>query len=58
MSNFDEIDAGDYEFTFSVDDTSAEDTASVTVNDVGEGELDVNPSSIDPAAGVTSSQST
>jgi len=44
--DFDEIDAGDYEFTFSVDDTSAEDTASVTVNDVGEGELDVNPSSI------------
>jgi len=44
--DFDGIDAGDYEFTFSVDDTSAEDTASVTVNDVGEGELDVNPSSI------------
>lgn len=44
--DFDEIDAGDYEFTFSVDDTSAEDTASVTVKDVGEGELDVNPSSI------------
>ncbi|CDK40570.1 BGTF surface domain-containing protein [Halorubrum sp. AJ67] len=44
--DFDEIDAGDYEFTFSVDDTTAEDTASVTVNDVGEGELDVDPSSI------------
>jgi len=32
MIDFDEIDAGDYEFTFSVDDTSAEDTASVELS--------------------------
>ncbi|TKX36472.1 PGF-CTERM sorting domain-containing protein [Halorubrum sp. CGM5_25_10-8B] len=45
-TNFSDIDAGDYQFEFNVTDTEASDAATITVNDVGDGELDIDPSSI------------
>ena len=40
-TNFSGIDAGEYDFTFTVEDTEVEDSASITVEDVGEGEADL-----------------
>ncbi|PSQ57688.1 PGF-CTERM sorting domain-containing protein [Halobacteriales archaeon SW_8_68_21] len=45
-TNFSGVDAGNYSFDFDVTDTDAADTGSVTVNDVGDGELNIDPSSI------------
>ena len=47
--NFTDVDAGDYEFTFEVDDTTAEATASITVVEGDDGELSV--SDVDVAQG-------
>ncbi|MFC7136072.1 hypothetical protein ACFQRB_04940 [Halobaculum litoreum] len=44
LTDFADIDGGEYNFTFSVTDTDAEADASITVNDVGEGELDLQNS--------------
>ena len=44
--NFTNIDAGEYNFTVSVDDTTAEDTASITVEDVDDGSLGIEESSL------------
>lgn len=43
--DFDGIDAGDYEFTFEVVDSGAEDTASVNVSEPGEATVDFTESS-------------
>ena len=51
VSNVSDIDTGEYEFTFDVVDTEAEDTASINVTEAGEGDLQFSQSSYSTAQG-------
>jgi len=51
FSNVDDLNTGNYEFTFEATDTSAEDTASIEVTEAGEGELELSEGSYDVAQG-------
>ena len=51
FDNVEDLSTGDYEFTFEVTDTSAEDTASIDVGEAGEGDLDLAESSTTVAQG-------
>jgi len=42
FSNVDDLNTGNYEFTFESTDTTAEDTASIEVTEAGEGELELS----------------
>ncbi|WP_434523073.1 BGTF surface domain-containing protein [Halorubrum sp. AS12] len=41
-ANFTDVDGGDYAFDFAVDDTNAEDSASINVTELGDGELSLD----------------
>jgi len=51
FSNVDDLNTGNYEFTFESTDTTAEDTASIEVTEAGEGELELSEGSYDVAQG-------
>jgi len=51
FSNVEDLDTGEYEFTFESVDTSAEDTASIEVTEAGEGELSLAEGSTSVAQG-------
>ncbi|OYR75673.1 beta strand repeat-containing protein [Halorubrum ezzemoulense] len=43
-ANFTDVDGGDYDFDFSVEDTTAEDSDSINVTELGDGELSLDQS--------------
>ncbi|MDB9263532.1 BGTF surface domain-containing protein, partial [Halorubrum ezzemoulense] len=49
--NFTDIDNGEYEFTFEVADTDAEDTATINVTDTGDGEVNIAEGSLNQQQG-------
>ncbi|MFO7925244.1 BGTF surface domain-containing protein [Natronomonas sp.] len=51
FSNVDDLDTGEYEFTFESVDTNAEDTASINVTEAADGDLQLNESSTSVAQG-------
>jgi surface glycoprotein (TIGR04207 family)/PGF-CTERM protein len=52
-ANFDDVSAGDYQFNFSVEDTTAESSADISVAKAGTAELDLNESSYTVETGDT-----
>ncbi|MDB9252679.1 BGTF surface domain-containing protein [Halorubrum ezzemoulense] len=50
-TNFTDIDSGEYEFTFEVADTDAEDTATINVTDTGDGEVNIAEGSLNQQQG-------
>ncbi|MEZ3163614.1 hypothetical protein ABNG03_07470 [Halorubrum sp. RMP-47] len=42
VANFTDVDGGDYSFDFAVEDSTAEDSASINVTELGDGELSLD----------------